>query len=228
LLGEWLQNYAKKMRERNAQKYFASVERNNCLAREKAWRNTKILLDWQSTAILSALDESAEWCTKIIQPSTLLINMCGRWESYNYKPQMEHAVVLGGYGDYGKENPKLGFDYAPLTWQQLCALAYHHFEKHPKINSARKRLRDAGIETHWGSDAYNNAAEFNLYYWLDENNVAAIRQLAKEDWGVKTKSQSDEFDQVFDLYLKQNWASESVRKEWHERKPLASWPLPKF
>jgi hypothetical protein len=223
-----LQNYAKKMRERNAQKYSASIQRYSWRAREKAWRKTKIPPEWRTTAILNGLDKSAEYCTKIIQPQILLINMCGRWESCKYKPKLERAGVLGGYGDYGKENPKLGFDYAPLTWQQLCAVAYHHFEKHPDISRARKRLRDAGIETYWGRDAYNAAAEFNLFYWLDENIVAAIRQLAKVDWGVNTKSQSDEFDRVFDLYLKQNWASESVRKEWREREPLALWPLPKF
>jgi hypothetical protein len=224
LLGEWLQNLAWRMREKNKTRFVAKMPPFEFLASERRWRRTEIQDEWLTPVVRTGLEKQAEYCVRILQPSVLLINMCGRFTSYALKPQYQREGVMGGYGDYGGGNPDIGFEYNPLRWEQLCAAAYQYFERHPGIVAARKRLKKVGIRTHWASVQYNAASEFNIYYMLDENSVAAIRVLAKEDWGVKNKTQSDAFDRVFDLYLKQNWGAEAERKMWRERERLAGWP----
>jgi hypothetical protein len=225
-------NFKHKWMESKARRTQKSRE----LLQERLWSNTKIPDGWLTPSIVAGLEQSAVRCCNAIQPERLLINMCGEWtrrssENYNINakdPYNHHADVFGGYGEYGGKNIKLGFDYSPLSWEQLCAVAYLQLEKHSDVHKARKRLQKVGIKTRWGSTTYNAAAEFNLYYLLNESNVAAIRKLAKEDWGVKTSEQSDEFDQVLDLHLKQNWGDETQRKKWSEQARPARWPLPKY
>jgi hypothetical protein len=197
-------------------------------AQEKKWRNSLVRPEWMLPTIIEGLEKQAQWCVRIIQPSLLLPRMCGRWVQSGNKPTLDQLGVLGGVGEYGGKNPDVGFDYSPLSWEQLCIVAFRCFEKHGEVRHSRKRLFDAGIETYWVADAYNATATLDLKYMIDAKSVAGIRNLAKQDLNLKTKSQSDEFDRLLDLYLIQNYGSEAERLYWKTREPPVAWPIPKF
>ena len=186
---------------------------------------TGIQPEWITPEIAEALESRSNWCLSSMQIDRLLINMHAKWIGavrFRATRTISSLGGFGGYGSYGGDNIELEFDYSHISWEQLEAITAAHFDAHPAIVAARQRLHDAGIETKWSGEGEHCMSAFGLYVVVDEDSIKAVRQLAKEDAGITTAGEADEFDRVFDLYLKQNWGADW--EEWREREPIVTWP----
>ena len=155
----------------------------------------------------------AAHATALLSPDKLLISLWGPWHSRGDKEAW--LPIGGGYGGYGEIHPEA--DRWPAYERFLLA--------HPAFRSRWDRLKAAGLKGRFASFQEHNHHGFYLVFVIDERSLAAIQDLAKADAGVVTPGQSRDFDQRFDLYLKQNWTRDDAeRNAWREREPLAEWP----
>jgi len=181
--------------------------------------------EWITREISEALEKRAASCHEAMRTGRLLVNMNATWISavrFGATRNQWSVGGFGGYGTYGGDNIELEFDYSHLGWEQLEAVTAQYFDADPGIFAARQKLHDAGIQTKWSGEGEHCMRAFGLYVVVDEESVKAIRKLAKTEAGITTKKGSEEFDRVFDLYLKQNWGNDW--KEWREREPIVTWP----
>jgi hypothetical protein len=88
---KWLLYFKRIVFERRLQRIMASMPPHDELGREKQWRNTRIPPHWITPEILAGLEKASQHCVKIIQPSILLINICGNWASSDSKPAKDYA-----------------------------------------------------------------------------------------------------------------------------------------
>jgi hypothetical protein len=223
---KWILSFKRKLFERRIQKIMAELPPYDKLAQEKAWRKTKAPSEWITPAILAGLNEAAKYSVKSVQSQLLLINMNAFWIQHGTHSNSYTTAGIGGYGDYGGKNVDLGFDYLPLSWEQLCLVAFHYLELDPRVCAARKLLHDVGIQTWWSGDADVCRVSLDLNISCNEETLLAIRRLAKQDADIVSPELSYEFDRDFDLYLKQGWGAEW--EEWRKIGPIIDWPPPKF
>jgi hypothetical protein len=223
---KWRLYWKVRWRERRINQIKAQMPPPDKLAQEKVWRNTEVPPTWITPAISAGLLAAAEYSIRCIRPDRLLINMNASWIQHGVQFNFYRTAGLGGYGDYGGKNVELSFDYSPHTWEQLCVVAFHYFDKHSGLCAARKRLHDNGIKTWWAGDSETNRVALNLVIGVNEENLSAVRRLAKEDADAVSAELSAKFDNCFDLFLKQSWGPNS--EEWRKLEPVVEWPPPEF
>jgi hypothetical protein len=164
--------------------------------------------DW-----LAGFEESAAHATALLSPDRLLISLWGPWHSRGDKEAS--LAIGGGYCGYGETHPEA--DRWPVYELYLLA--------NPAFRSRWDRLKAAGLKARFASFQEHNLHGFYIVIAINERSLAAIRELAKADAGAVTPEQSRDFDQRFDLYLKQNWIRDDAERDsWREREPLAEWP----
>ena len=158
---------------------------------------------------LARVEESAQWAAKILQPSVLLINMHG---PYRRSQKATHfSGIAGGYDEGGKPNPDVRIFPHIVTY----------LNADPDFVHLRKRLMAAKVQVRFIIQSERDTS-LEIFVPITSASLAGIKTLAKEDAGISTAQEFEDFDARFEVYLKQNWDPDW--KKWRERLPLVSWP----
>ena len=158
---------------------------------------------------LARVEESAQWAVKIVQPSVLLKNMHG---SYRGSQKATHfSGIAGGYDEGGKPNPDVRIFPHIVTY----------LNADPDFVHLRNRLMAAKVQIRFIIQSERDTS-LEIFVPITSASLAGIKTLAKEDAGISTAQESEDFDARFEVYLKQNWDPDW--KKWRERLPLVSWP----
>ena len=95
-------------------------------------------------------------------------------------------------------------------------------ERDAAIAKRLAELRAMGFKPHFAIYDEPWVRMLIFYLPLDPAAETRLRHEAKAAAGIRTTSESDEFDRRLELYLKQNYASDW--REWRDRFPLVEFP----
>ena len=96
------------------------------------------------------------------------------------------------------------------------------FERDPAISKRFAELRAMGFTPRFGVYDEPWVRMLTFHMPLNAKAEARLRDDAKIAAGVRTRSESQEFDRRLELYIKQRWGPDW--REWRERFPLVEFP----
>ncbi len=158
---------------------------------------------------LERVKDAAHWAAKILQPSVLLINLHGPYRAS--KKATHFSGIAGGYDEGGVQHPDIRLFPHIVIYLNADA---EFIRRRQRLASADVRLRFI-VQSERGTS-------LEIFIPITLASLAGIKRLAKDDAGVVTAEESEEFDARFEVYLKQNWDADW--QQWRERLPLVSWP----
>ena len=95
-------------------------------------------------------------------------------------------------------------------------------ERDPALSKRFAELRAMGFNPRFGIYDEPWVRTLTFYLPLNPDAEKRLRDDAKAAAGVRTKSESEEFDRRLELFLKQHYAADS--QKWRERFPLVKFP----
>lgn len=161
------------------------------------------------------IEQRAENFVRALHVRRLLINVCG--PVYSRPETNEHWEAIGGgytegYGALHEEAP---------SWPSLEAC----FSSHPGVVKAIREAETLGLlNAHFASSGESNLHAFYCIFCLAEDACDRIRAKAFAD-RTMFPGNAEEWQEKFDLYLKQNWIRDAAERErWRTQYPLVDWP----
>jgi hypothetical protein len=168
---------------------------------------------------IEEFERKAQFAIRLLTPRTLLLEMHVAQERDGYHDYGHGGELMAAVHLDGSDGSS---DDARLRYQQRRPYLQRFIETHDGFRRAQGRLTAVGVRTRFFGDSDYGGDYFLLGAYVNERSLKAVRALAKEDAGIRTRAQSAEFDRRFDLYVKQQYAKDW--KEWREREPLVEWP----
>lgn len=109
-----------------------------------------------------------------------------------------------------------------LKYKPEANALIERFERHPALAKRLAELRAMGFKPYFGVYDEPWVSMLTFFLPLDPKAEARLRQEAKSAAGIRTHSESQEFDRRLDLYVKQGWGPDW--KKWRELFPLVQFP----
>ena len=163
------------------------------------------------------MERRAENFVRALHVRILLVNVCG--PSFERPGTSEHWVVLGGgyVEEYG------GTHEEARAWPSFKAFLRNRPDVIAAIKDAERLglLRARFVET-----GEHRTHAFYCRFDLAEDACERIRARAFMDKSM-FPGDTREWQDKFDLYLKQNWIWDNAERErWRTEFPLVDWPSP--
>lgn len=186
----------------------------------------KLLAEVDLAAAPPGLIEEARECAakgvRQLQPRLLILNMSAAMISIaRHSGARRGWRSIAGYGRMGRRSID-ELDEFGLTWLEHCAYVHRILEDDPVLTAARARLHRAGAETRWIAEEEVALRGYAINVRVDDESLAIVRTLAKQDAGITDPAASAEWDRRFDLYVNQHYAEDW--EDWRRREPLAELP----
>lgn len=153
----------------------------------------------------------------MLHPRQLLVNVCGPVHS---RPETkEHWLGIGGgyTKGYGTKHEDAAW------WPELK----NRLIKDAKVIGAFATAKSVGlVNGRIVESSEHNMHSLNCRFDLTKDAPDRIRAVAFSDKD-QFPGDSEEWQQRFDLYLKQNWIRDDQEREfWRKSFPLVDWPSP--
>lgn len=186
----------------------------------------KLLAEVDLAAAPPGLIEEARECAakggRQLQPRLLILNMSAAMISIaRHSGARRGWRSIAGYGRMGMRSID-ELDEFGLTWLEHSAYIYRILEDDPVLTAERARLHRAGAETRWIAEEEVALRGYAINVRVDDESLAIVRTLAKQDAGITDPAASAEWDRRFDLYVNQYYAEDW--EDWRRREPLAELP----
>ena len=163
------------------------------------------------------MERRAENFVRSLHVQQLLVNICG--PSFERPEKREHWKALGGgytekYGDQHEEAP---------AWPSLKAF----LRDRPDVIAAIKDAERLGLlRARFVESGDHKLHAFYCIFDLAEDACERIQARAFAD-KARFPGDTREWQDKFDLYLKQNWIWDNAERErWRTEFPPVDWPSP--